>query len=92
MVRRAGTRAGIYFIFPTHLVAMVGGARPHEARRRRCRRCPSQVRYQSLQPYLVAMVGGALLHVDIKDGHSTSELTRRFIPTPRHMQAHLKEL
>eukprot|EP01052_Picozoa_sp_SAG31_P001642 SAG31_NODE_55_length_29938_cov_9.154027_32_plen_33_part_00 len=26
MVRRAGARAGIYFIFPTHLVTMVGGA------------------------------------------------------------------
>ena len=47
---RVHTRTGIYFIIPTHLVTMVGGARPHEARRRRCRRCPSQVRFQSLQP------------------------------------------
>eukprot|EP01052_Picozoa_sp_SAG31_P087581 SAG31_NODE_48753_length_170_cov_26.239437_1_plen_56_part_11 len=47
---RVHTRTGIYFIIPTHLVTMVGGARPHEARRRRCRRSPSQVRYRSLQP------------------------------------------
>ena len=39
----------------------------------------------------VPLKGDPLLDIRIKSGHDVGELKNRFIPTPVHMRAHLKE-